>query len=185
MQDEVWYQGDASRHHLALWGEGALGCTGRTWAMAENMRLWLPLNSEHGLSAERITLVIAHFELCCPGLWCLSLCLSWAVAARGFGSFSLLSFGFVLCKSSSFDQVTLQIVHGVRAGLGLGLCYVGLCMGTLVRGFVRRPTNCVTVLSSHQLLRCERILGRVGWLFPSGPPSCCHKNDTELPITLL
>lgn len=102
VQDEVWYQGDTSRRHLALRGERALGSTGRTWAMAENTRLQLPLNSEHNLSAERITLVIAHFELCCHGLFCLSLCLPMGVAMRGFGSISLFSFGFVLCKSSSF-----------------------------------------------------------------------------------
>lgn len=39
-----------------------------------------------------------------------------ATAAWGSGRFGLLSFGFVTCKPSSFDRVTLQIGHGTSEG---------------------------------------------------------------------
>lgn len=98
MEEEVWYPetlgGTAQPRGERL--PAPQGCAGRSWVIAENVCLQLPLSSEHSLSAERIALVVAPVELCCPSFSCLRLGLSWLWLCRAQGAQSPLFWLFLV-----------------------------------------------------------------------------------------
>lgn len=111
----TWFRGVSERLVLKC-------CTGRSWAIAENMWLQLPLSSERSLSAERITLVIVHFELCCPSLLCLRLC-------RGLGPSASSRLALSHANPAALIKSLCKIVHGISEGRirpWAVLSYVGL-----------------------------------------------------------
>lgn len=146
------------------------------------MWLQLPLSSEHSLSAERITLVTAHFAVCCPSLLCLRGCLSWPLLRAGLGD--SVSSHLALSHANPAALIESLCKSGMgqaRAGSGPVLCYVGLCMEMLAsparhtcQDLSARVTMCSVLVSCRYVSESWSVLRGLVWPSPGVSNSPFH-----------